>query len=350
VFIRIFRRLPVLRWKVWEIPREEDFPEFPLLRDRLFLAEQRAIREELENRCPTPEITYADDDPDRPPDNPPSNPSTFTDPRPWTVAPTVLQHSLDRETASSSLYNASNYYSTPSTHPALSCVTPAPSAFKRSRPVFKPRTVEKRLPASSLRCIPRFQHETLSNLLETNEFLSVTPVSVLQTRPTYKSTFTPVQQTESNLSNPLREKNVPGLYPLERGNASYEASGDSFLYENLQNIIPTLRVELLTENTHLMVKKNPVQPLRRGSNPQTRRRNPLMESEYENSTLEENCDLPASYADDNPDEGDMDMESFPSDQHLTDLEECGEIPYDAQSPFQELVETDPLISSSSSSS
>ena len=99
-----------------------------------------------------------------------------------------------------------------------------------------------------------------------------------------------------------------------------------------------------------MVKKNPVQPLRRGSNPQTRRRNPLMESEYENSTLEENSDLPASYADDNPDEGDMDMESFPSDQHLTDLEECGEIPYDAQSPFQELVETEPSISSSSSSS
>ena len=88
VFIRIFRRLPVLRWKVLEIPREEDFPEFPLLRDRLFLAEQRAIREELENRCPTPKITYADDDPDRPPDNPPSNPSTFTDQRPWTVAPT----------------------------------------------------------------------------------------------------------------------------------------------------------------------------------------------------------------------------------------------------------------------
>ena len=75
-----------------------------------------------------------------------------------------------------------------------------------------------------------------------------------------------------------------------------------------------------------------------------------MESEYENSTLEENSDLPASYADDNPDEGDMDMESFPSDQHLTDLEECGEIPYDAQSPFQELVETEPSISSSSSSS
>ena len=75
----------------------------------MFLAEQRAIREELENRCPTPEITYADEDPDRPPDNPPSNPSTFIDPRPWTVAPTVLRHSLDRETATSSLYS----YSTP---------------------------------------------------------------------------------------------------------------------------------------------------------------------------------------------------------------------------------------------
>ena len=114
--------------KVYEIPREEDFPEFPLLRDRLFLAEQRATREELEIRCPTPEITYADDDPDRPPDNPLSNPSTFIDPRPWTVTPTVLPHSLDRETASSSLYNASNYYSTPFTRPSLSCVTPAPSS------------------------------------------------------------------------------------------------------------------------------------------------------------------------------------------------------------------------------
>ena len=49
------------------------------------MAEQRAIREELENRCPTPEITYADDDPDRPPDNFPSNSATFIDPRPWTT-------------------------------------------------------------------------------------------------------------------------------------------------------------------------------------------------------------------------------------------------------------------------
>ena len=35
-----------------------------------------------------------------------------------------------------------------------------------------------------------------------------------------------------------------------------------------------------------------------------------MESEYENSPLEENSDLPASYGDDNPDDGEMDMESF----------------------------------------
>ena len=75
-----------------------------------------------------------------------------------------------------------------------------------------------------------------------------------------------------------------------------------------------------------------------------------MESEYENPPLEENSDLPASYGNDNPDDGEMDMESFPSDQHLTDLEECGEIPYDAQSSFQELVETEPSITSSSSSS
>ena len=75
-----------------------------------------------------------------------------------------------------------------------------------------------------------------------------------------------------------------------------------------------------------------------------------MESEYENSPLEEISDLPSSYGDDNPDDGEMDMESFPSDLHLTDLEECGEIPYDAESPFQELVETELTISSSSSSS
>jgi hypothetical protein len=75
-----------------------------------------------------------------------------------------------------------------------------------------------------------------------------------------------------------------------------------------------------------------------------------MESEYENSPLEENSELPASYGDDNPDDGEMDMESFPLDQHLTDLEECGEIPYDAQSLFQTLVETEPAISSTSSTS
>ena len=68
-----------------------------------------------------------------------------------------------------------------------------------------------------------------------------------------------------------------------------------------------------------------------------------MESEYENSPLEEISDLPSSYGNDNPDDGEMDMESFPSDLHLTD-------PYDAESPFQELVETELTISSSSSSS
>ena len=75
-----------------------------------------------------------------------------------------------------------------------------------------------------------------------------------------------------------------------------------------------------------------------------------MEPEYENSPSGGNFDLPALHGDDNPDDGEMDMESLPSEQHLIDLEESGDIPYDAQSSFQELVETEPMSSSSSASS
>ena len=62
-----------------------------------------------------------------------------------------------------------------------------------------------------------------------------------------------------------------------------------------------------------------------------------------------NCDLPASYGGDNPEKGEMKIESLPSDQRLTDLEECGEISYDSQSPFQELAEIEQSSSSRSNS-
>ena len=68
----------------------------------LFLAEQRAIREELENRCPTLEITYADDDPNCPANNPPTVLPTFRDLLPYVHKPTtVLRPSSSLETASS---------------------------------------------------------------------------------------------------------------------------------------------------------------------------------------------------------------------------------------------------------
>ena len=106
----------------------------------LFLTEQRAIREELENRCRTPEITCTDDDPNRPADDPPTVLPTSRDLLAYAHKPTVLCPSNSLGTASSSLYSAANYYSTPSTRPALPCVTLAHLAFKRSRQVSDSRT------------------------------------------------------------------------------------------------------------------------------------------------------------------------------------------------------------------
>ena len=173
----------------------EGFHEVPLLRDRFFLTEQRAIHEEIKNRCPTLENTWADDDPNRPPDNPPPEQSFISSSSSSRNQSFIgFPREASRELASLSHLVASKSQYFHSTHQHNPRVNSVASAFQHRRSAFKPRPALQRI----RRCIPRFPPKALQNLLETRDFLSLSSEFNSVSATTYTSTFPAVIPTTSN--------------------------------------------------------------------------------------------------------------------------------------------------------
>ena len=106
-----------------------------------------------------------------------------------------------------------------------------------------------------------------------------------------------------------------------------------------------------------MVKKSPIQPLRRASVPQRDQTIPLTQREPSNSNLELMSNLPADYLAETPyetGEESMEIDAVPSNSHrhgLPDLEDGGEILRDNYNYSEESdIENSPSKSSPSSSS
>ena len=210
---------------------------------------------------------------------------------------------------------------------------------------------------SSLRCIPRFPPEALQNLLETHDFLSVSSDFNSLSAPTYTSTFPVVIPTTSNPSNLLGCKNIPRVHLAELESSLDELAESLFPYETDPNIFSTSRVELSRRYPQLMVKKSPIQPLRRASVPQRDQTIPLTQREPSNSNLELMSNLPADYLAETPyetGEESMVIDAVPSNSHrhgLPDLEDGGEIPRDNYDYSEDSnIENSPSKSSPSNSS
>ena len=242
----------------------EGFHEVPLLRDRLYLKEQREIQEEFENRCPTPDGDFAFDDPDRPPW--PAHSETSESDPPYTsrVARPVL---LFKEDACSTHLIASNPHSTPSTQQLPPRFNSATSAFYSQRPVFKPRQALKRLPASSLSGVPVFDNRALQNLLLDNDFLRTLSASEQEADRLRNSTKPSSLNLDENLSFQPRENLVPGLHPNQAEATLNEDFESFFRYEIVPKINPTLTVEKLRKSPSNNKKRTLLRALRTAAAP-----------------------------------------------------------------------------------
>ena len=324
----------------------EGFQEVPLLRDRLFLVDLQRIREEREfRRCTTPpdgEDSVADSRVEHPD---PFNYSFTAD----YDASRVERPELPRGEASSSLPNVSNPHSPPSTHQTPTRFTSVASAYQLRRPVTNPRTVVRRLPASSLRCVSRFQTETLRNLLDSNDFLRTSPVSNSETEPTFKSSFRSRDFSDLNPSNLLGEKNSPGLYLVVPQEASNEPSDGDFQYEKAPKIISRVLLGKPPISPHSMRKRGPTGPLRRAASPQRGLTLPLTGRDLSTPTFQNLLKPPSISAElEEMEEYNAlygDMQSMPSNQTLDALGGGGDTPLSDTPNLESLA-----ISSSSSNS
>ena len=215
------------------------------------MEEQRLIREEIANRCPTPEVEEV---PDEWKNFPP-----YWEPLVYPREPTlrVVRPLLLREDVTSSQPIVSNPSTPPFSAAKLSFrLTSATSAFTPRSPVQQPRKSLNRLPTNILRFGTRFQTETLQNLLVNNDFLTATPVSDLTSASRNNSTFGEVNSNTPNLSYRLRTENSPGLYP--RGDYSIvdSVTDPLFLFEKAPQTNPLHKVLSHSKSPNLKGKKS----------------------------------------------------------------------------------------------
>ena len=241
----------------------EGFHKVPLLRDRLFLQEVQDIRDEIANRCPTPEGDFADDDPDRPVW--PAHSETSESDPPYTSR--VARPVPLRREASSSHLIATNLHSTPSTQPLPPRFNSATSVFVRHRPVYNPRQALIRLPASSLRSVPVFDNRALQNLLLDNDFLRTVSQTEIEEKALEKSNKPSSLNSDENLSVEPTENLVAGLYPNLPAATRNEATEAFFRYEKAPKIFRTFTVDKSYKSPSKGKKRASKQPLRATASP-----------------------------------------------------------------------------------
>ena len=163
----------------------------------------------------------------------------------------------------------------------------------------------------------------MQNLWQENDFLSTSPVSNSETEPTKKSLFLPRDYSELNLSNLLKEKKGPGLYPEQHEEASNELSAVDFPYEKAPNTISSFPFGKPPKSPHSMRKRGATGPLRRAASPQRGLSLPLTGRDFSDTTSEilsrpssDSIDM-SEAEEENPLDGEM--ESNPSNQELNNL-------------------------------
>jgi hypothetical protein len=303
----------------------EGFHKVPLLRDRLFLQEVQDIRDEIANRCPTPEGDFADDDPDRPAW--PAHSETSESDPPYTSR--VARPAPLRREASSSHLIATNLHSTPSTQPLPPRFNSAISVFVRHRPVYNPRKALIRLPASSLRSVPVFDNRALQNLLLDNDFLRTVSQTEIEEIALEKLNKPSSLNFDENLSFKPRENLVAGLYPNLPAATHNEATEAFFRYEKAPKIFPTFTVGKSYKSPSKNKKRASKQPLRAAASPHSALPTTSTVQEVVNPNSKNRRKRAQSLSEEISAEADMsDVEEYLNDSlddtHLSDNEEGGE--------------------------
>ena len=298
----------------------EDFQEVPLLRDRLFLEEQRRIQEERDSYCPTPEADVVpDDEKDLPP---------YWIPSVYPREPIlrVIKPLLLREDVSSSQPIATNlpFPSTPATKPLLR-LNSATSAFTLRSPIHQSRKSPRRLPTIIHRSAPRFETQTLQRLLIDNDFLSPTPASDLSSASRKNSTFGEVDSNLSSSSYKLQREIAPGIHPEEPDSIDNIESESLFQFEKAPRIIPLHKVLSSRFSSPLTRKKAIKSPNRRARAPQKASTIRLSKLRGLNSILKISSIPPSITAEiAHADDSYMSDSDVASD-HLSESEDLGEV-------------------------
>jgi hypothetical protein len=231
----------------------EGFHEVPLLKDRLFLQEQREALQEVEDRCPTPEVF-----PDPDGNFWPSVPFRFTyPPSPLPPSSSVERPVLLREV---DYLVETNPHSSSSTHQPQSRFRSATAIFQPSRPALVPRQPFRRAPAKVTSSAQPFDNKALQNLLLNNEFLRTKSDFEIESASRNNSTFHQSSNSAFHLSSQRGQKNIPAGYPAVPESTLDESSEFLFHYEKVPKLKGFSAAGIVGKSSNKTKKRHPNQP------------------------------------------------------------------------------------------